>query len=78
MLTRTPEDAKSGKYKPSAEEAATVALCAARERGLSLTGPAPGLLKQLLRNVLETALNERTRERGNEGTRERGNEGTRE
>ena len=43
MLTRALEDVKSKKCEPSAEEAATRSLvCAARERGLRLTGPLPG------------------------------------
>src|ERR1700737_4565434 len=49
------------KKKPvelSAEQEAAVELVRlARERGLSLTGP-DGLLKQLTKTVLETALNE--------------------
>ena len=52
------EDGESKKSEPSAEEAAAVELVrAAREQGLSLTGP-DGLLEQLTKNVLETALNE--------------------
>jgi len=44
--------------EPSAEQAAAVELVRlAKERGLSLTGP-DGLLKQLTKTVLETALNE--------------------
>ncbi len=44
--------------EPSAEQAAAVELVRlAKERGLSLTGPG-GLLKQLTKTVLETALNE--------------------
>lgn len=58
MMTTTLEDVKSKKSEPSAEEAAAVELVrAAREQGLSLTGP-DGLLKQFTKNVLETALNE--------------------
>ena len=46
------------KPEPTAEEAAAGSWCAwAREQGLSLTGP-DGLLKQLTKTVLETALNE--------------------
>ena len=44
--------------EPSAEEAAAVELVRmAKEKGLSLTGP-DGLLKQITKSVLETALNE--------------------
>jgi len=46
------------KPEPSAEETATKKLVRlAQEQGLSLTGP-DGLLKQLTKNVLETALHE--------------------
>jgi transposase-like protein len=46
------------KPEPSAEETAAKELVrAAREQGLSLTGP-DGLLKQFTKSVLETALNE--------------------
>lgn len=46
------------KPKPTAEqEAAAELVRAAKERGLSLTGP-EGLLKQFTKNVLETALGE--------------------
>ncbi|TYC19672.1 hypothetical protein FXF52_35395 [Micromonospora sp. MP36] len=46
------------KPEPSAEEQAAAELVRlAREQGLSLTGP-DGLLKQLTKTVLETALNE--------------------
>jgi putative transposase len=49
---------KSKKGELSAEEAAAIELVRrAREQGLSLTGP-DGLLKQLTKTVLETALNE--------------------
>ena len=49
---------KKIKPEPSAEQAAAVELVRrAREQGLSLTGP-DGLLKQLTKTVLETALNE--------------------
>ena len=44
--------------EPTAEQQAAVELVRrAREQGLSLTGP-DGLLKQLTKTVLETALNE--------------------
>ena len=44
--------------EPSAEQQAAVELVRlAKEQGLSLTGP-DGLLKQLTKTVLETALNE--------------------
>lgn len=43
--------------EPSAEELAALELVrVAKEQGLSLTGP-DGLLKQLTKSVLETALN---------------------
>ena len=46
------------KPEPSAEETAAKELVrAAREQGLSLTGP-DGLLKQFTKSVLEAALNE--------------------
>jgi hypothetical protein len=46
------------KPEPSAEEQAAVELVRlAKDQGLSLTGP-DGLLKQLTKTVLETALNE--------------------
>ena len=49
---------KKTKPEPSAEELAAKELVrAAREQGLSLTGP-DGLLKQFTKSVLETALNE--------------------
>ena len=49
---------KKIKPEPTAEEAAAEELVRrAREQGLSLTGP-DGLLKQLTKTVLETALNE--------------------
>jgi len=57
-MTTTLGDVKSKKSEPSAEEAAAVELvCAAWEQGLSQTGP-DGLLKELTKHVLETALNE--------------------
>jgi putative transposase len=59
-MTATLDDvtARKKKAEPTAEEAAAADLVRrAREQGLSLTGP-DGLLKQLTRTVLETALNE--------------------
>ena len=51
-------DPKKKKPEPSAEaEAAAELVRLAKEQGLSLTGP-DGLLKQLTKTVLETALNE--------------------
>ena len=51
-------DVSAKKNKPSAEaEAAKEFLKLASDRGLALTGP-DGLLKQVTKNVLETALNE--------------------
>ena len=49
---------KRNKPEPSAEaQVAEELVRRAREQGLSLTGP-DGLLKQLTKTVLETALNE--------------------
>ena len=49
---------KKDKPEPTAEQKVAEELVArAREQGLSLTGP-DGLLKQLTKTVLETALNE--------------------
>ena len=59
-MTTTLDDvtARKKRPEPTAEEAAAVELVRrAREQGLSLTGP-DGLLKQLTKTVLETALNE--------------------
>src|SRR5690242_5357922 len=58
-MTATLDDVtKKGKREPAAEERAAEEMVArAREQGLSLTGPG-GLLKQLTRTVLETALNQ--------------------
>src|SRR5919112_3031164 len=59
-MTTTLDDVTPRKKKPepSAEAAAAAELVRlAREQGLSLTGP-DGLLKQLTKTVLETALNE--------------------
>lgn len=55
----TLNDVTKKKAEPSAEQKAAVELVRlAQEQGLSLTGP-DGLLKQLTKTVLETALNER-------------------
>lgn len=68
-MTATLNDVTPRKKKPepSAEEQAAAELVRlAREQGLSLTGP-DGLLKQLTKTVLETALNEEMTEHlGNE------------
>ncbi|MEV1290045.1 IS256 family transposase [Micromonospora sp. NPDC049679] len=59
-MTATLDDvtARKKKAEPSAEEQAAAELVRlAKEQGLSLTGP-DGLLKQLTKTVLETALNE--------------------
>ena len=54
----TLDDVAKKKAEPSAEQQAAVELVRlAQEQGLSLTGP-DGLLKQLTKTVLETALNE--------------------
>jgi hypothetical protein len=60
MTTTTLDDvtARKKRPEPSAEQRAAEELVRrAREQGLSLTGP-DGLLKQLTKTVLETALNE--------------------
>jgi transposase-like protein len=60
VMTATLDDVTSRKKKPelSAEQQAAVELVRlAKEQGLSLTGP-DGLLKQLTKTVLETALSE--------------------
>jgi putative transposase len=58
-MTATLDDVtKKSKREPAAEEQAAEELVRrAREQGLSLTGP-DGLLKQLAKTVLETALNQ--------------------
>jgi putative transposase len=59
-MTATVDDmtARKKRPEPTAEQAAAEELVArAREQGLSLTGP-DGLLKQLTKSVLETALNQ--------------------
>ena len=57
-MTATLPDVAAKKQEQSAEQQAAAELVrAARERGLSLTGP-DGLLKQLTKTVIETALSE--------------------
>src|SRR4029453_12542332 len=59
-MTATLGDVTARKKRPPAsagEQAAAELVGLAREQGLSLTGP-DGLLKQLTKTVLETALNE--------------------
>ncbi|ADU11389.1 transposase mutator type [Micromonospora sp. L5] len=59
-MTATLNDQTGGKKRPEPSAEATAAaelVRAAKEQGLSLTGP-DGLLKQLTKTVLETALNE--------------------
>src|SRR5262245_33157341 len=60
-MTATPDgvtNKRKDKPEPTAAERAAEELVArAREQGLSLTGP-DGLLKQLTKTVLETALNQ--------------------
>jgi putative transposase len=57
-MTATLEAVTKKKAEPTAEEKVAEELVArAREQGLSLTGP-DGLLKQLTKTVLETALNQ--------------------
>jgi putative transposase len=57
-MTATIEDVAKKKPEPSAEQQAAAELVRlAKERGLSLTGP-DGLLKQLTKSVIETALSE--------------------
>ena len=48
---------KKGRSRPLRQAAARELVRLAREQGLSLTGP-DGLLKQLTKTVIETALNE--------------------
>src|SRR6266487_6894529 len=58
MTATLPDVAAKKKQEPTAEEQAAAELVRqAREQGLSLTGP-DGLLKQLTKTVIETALNE--------------------
>src|ERR1700741_4645817 len=57
-MNATLEEVTRKKREPTAEQKAAEELVArAREQGLSLTGP-DGLLKQLTKTVLETALNQ--------------------
>jgi putative transposase len=57
-MSATLEDVTKGKPEPTAEQLAAEELVRrAREQGLSLTGP-DGLLKQLTKAVLETALDQ--------------------
>ena len=59
-MTATLNDVTTKKQSPEASaeaEAARELVRLARERGLALTGP-DGLLKQLTKTVIETALNE--------------------
>jgi hypothetical protein len=57
-MTAIIEDVAKRKGEPSAEQAAAAELVRlAKEQGLSLTGP-DGLLKQLTKSVIETALSE--------------------
>jgi putative transposase len=57
-MTATIEDVAKKKPEPSAEQVAAAELVRmAKERGLSLMGP-DGLLKQLTKSVIETALGE--------------------
>jgi putative transposase len=59
-MTATLDDVTKKKDKPdptTAEKVAEELVARARERGVSLTGP-DGLLKQLTKTVLETALNQ--------------------
>jgi putative transposase len=75
-MTATLDDVATRKRKdkpePTAEEKVAEELVRrAREQGLSLTGP-DGLLKQLTKTVLETALNqEMTEHLGHESTASR-------
>ncbi len=74
-MTETLEPVTKKKPEPSAEQQAAEELVRrAREPGLSLTGP-DGLLKQLTKTVLETALNqELTEHLGHEKNTPAGNE----
>src|SRR5215469_872653 len=59
-MTATLDDVTNRKRKPeptAAEEVAAELVARAREQGVSLTGP-DGLLKQLTKTVIETALNQ--------------------
>ena len=58
VMTETLETVTKKKPEPTAEQAAAEELVRqAREQGLSLTGP-DGLLKQLTKVVIETALDQ--------------------
>jgi transposase-like protein len=74
-MTATLDGVTKKKAEPTAEEKVAEELVArAREQGLSLTGP-DGLLKQLTKTVLETALNqELTEHLGHEKHAPPGNE----
>jgi transposase-like protein len=74
-MTETLESVTKKKPEPSAEQAAAEELVRrAREQGLSLTGP-DGLLKQLTKVVIETALDqELTEHLGHEKNTPAGNE----
>ena len=59
-MTATLDDVTNRKRKAeptAAEQAAEELVRRAREQGISLTGP-DGLLKQLTKTVIETALNQ--------------------
>ena len=75
VMTETLETVTKKKPEPTAEQAAAVELVRrAREQGLSLTGP-DGLLKQLTKIVIETALDqELTEHLGHERNTPAGNE----
>jgi hypothetical protein len=75
VMTETLETVTKKKPEPSAEQVAADELVRrAREQGLSLTGP-DGLLKQLTKAVLETALDqELTEHLGHERNTPAGNE----
>ena len=76
-MTATLNDVtKTNDSEQSAEQRAAVELVrAAREQGLSLTGP-DGLLKQLTKTVLETALNEEMTEHLGYGKHDPGRAGS--
>src|SRR6202046_2869815 len=79
-MTETLEPVTKKKPEPTAEQTAAEELVRrAREQGLSLTGP-DGLLKQLTKGVIETALDQELTEhlghdRNTPGANERGNVG---
>ena len=75
-MTATLNDVTKKQAEQSAEQQAAVELVrAAREQGLSLTGP-DGLLKQLTKTVLETALNEEMTEHLGYGKHDPGGAGS--